>query len=123
MENTKDNQNGYKIPEGYFEGFEKKVLEKVATTENPKTAQKIVLHTAIKTVFCIAASVVLVVGLFDVLKKRAPLKQEENAFEYAMENVQPADIDAFLDAQMENIDESEIIDMVANINDFEAMEL
>ena len=121
MENTKDNQNGYKIPEGYFEGFEKKFWKKWPL--NPKTAQKIVLHTAIKTVFSIAASVVLVVGLFDVLKKRAPLKQEENAFEYAMENVQPADIDAFLDAQMENIDESEIIDMVANVDDFEAMEL
>ena len=120
MKNSTKQKSGYEVPQDYFEHFEKRLLEKI--TEK-KPVRKIILPTKKQATFWAAAAVVLMLGLFSLFKRPAPLQMEEDTFEYATVDVQPEDIDVFLDAQMVHIDESEIIDMIASNDDFEAMGL
>lgn len=107
-------KDGYKVTDEYFEDFQEQLFAAIAEEDAKKTSKKLFLKPFYKrkTVWAVAASIALLIGVFSLLMIKEPVQQEEKIAAISLADVHADDIELFLDAQSMIMEEQDFIELI-----------
>lgn len=107
-------KDGYKVTDEYFEDFQEQLFAAIAEEDAKKTSKKLFLKPFYKrkTVWAVAASVALLIGVFSLLMIKEPVQQEEKIAAISLADVRADDIELFLDAQSMIMEEQDFMELI-----------
>lgn len=107
-------KDGYKVTDEYFEDFQEQLFAAIAEEDAKKTSKKLFLKPFYKrkTVWAVAASVALLIGVFSLLMIKEPVQQEEKIAAISLADVRADDIELFLDAQSMMMEEQDFMELI-----------
>ena len=104
--NTKNEKLGYKIPENYFEGLEKKLKSQVDSTSTP--IKSLFNRKKIVAALAIAASIIVLLGLLFINSNKVALDANYADLEYLFEEEINQDMDEFTLLDVYVLDEEKL---------------